>query len=207
MQLQDLNNVNFNTSNPQASFTQFEQDTYNQSLATISNLGAQNSATYAAYFQKLAGGPSATLNASTVLAAGAFASLSAAVNTVASYSVRQIIANLAYLMQQIGAQGGASVGGGLIQALRQVKSDFSGLMGANSTTAIQTWIQDTQPQDPGGFQQNLSNAVTSSQSFNDTERENLREVMFVYEEFYKSATGMLSSLDTLLKKMADAIAR
>lgn len=202
MQLQDLNNVNINSSNPQAQFTQFEQDSYNQSLQTISLIGAQNSAAYQAYFNQLAGGSASSTNP---LAAGAFYSLQSATNKIANYSVHGILNNLSYLIQQVGAAGGSSAAGGLLNALNQVKDDFKGLVSANSTTALETWIQDTQASDPGGFQQDLSNAVTSSQSFNDTERENLREVMFVYEEFYKSASDMLNSLDTLIKKMADAI--
>ncbi len=212
MQLQDLNDVNVNTTNPQSKFDQFEQDTYNQALGTISNLAAQDNTAYAAYFSQLAGVNNSAnvgnvINSSSPIATDAFTSnLASAVQTIGQYSVQTILNNLTYLIQQVGAAGGSSAAGGLVQSLTQVKNDFQGLSNANPATAIQTWIQDTQSSDPGGFQQNLSNAVVSSQSFNDTERETLREVMFVYEEFYKSATGLLSSLDTLLKKMADAVA-
>lgn len=212
MQLQDLNNVNINTTNPQSLFDKFESDTYNQALGTLSNLGAENSNAYAAYFSSLAGVNNSanvgnTINSSTPLATDAFtANLASAVQTIGTYSVTTIISNLKYLIQQIGAAGGSSAAGGLVQSLNSVLNDFKNLQNTNQATAIQTWIQDTQSNDPGGFQQRLSNAVVSSQSFNDTERENLREVMFVYEEFYKSATGLLSTLDTLLKKMGDAIA-
>lgn len=211
MQLQQLNNVNVNTTNPQSQFDTFEQDTYNQALNTISNLSSTHPSTYAAYFSSLAGvnGAGAVSNAITSsdpLALGAFGNLASAVQVVGNYSVGIIVSNLQYLIQQIGASGGATTAGGLLQSLHSVLSDFTGLQAQNPATAIQTWIQDAAGSSPGQFQQDLSNAVVSSQSFNDTERENLREVMFVYEEFYKSATGLLSTLDTLLKKMADAIA-
>lgn len=211
MQLQNLNGVNINTSNPQSQFDKFEKATYDQSLQTLSRLGAESPTTYAAYFLSLNPTTStpAAATATDPLAKAAFTSLSAATNQIAAYSVNTITANLTYLINQLGAQGG-SVAGGLIQSLNSVKADFTGLTtgpGADPSTAIKRWIQDTQSADAGGFQRNLSNAIVASQSFNDTERENLREVMFVFEEFYKSATGLLSRLTQLLEKMADGIAR
>ncbi len=210
MQLQDLNSVNVNTTNPQSQFDTFEKDTYDQSLATISRLGSASgsptdNAAYAAYFNGLATG--SPITPSDPLSVGSFNDLSTAVNNVAAFSVTTITNNLQYLITQVGAQGGSQVSGGLISALTQIKTDFTGLATTNSATAIQQWIQDTQTSDPGSFQRDLSNAIVSSQSFNDTERENLREVMFVYEEFYKSATGLLSRLTQLIEKMADGIAR
>ncbi|MCE5294288.1 MAG: hypothetical protein LLF94_06705 [Chlamydiales bacterium] len=204
MSLTDLNNVNINSSNPQSQYDTFEKNTYDQSLGTISRLGVENSATYQDYFNHLSAG---SIGSTSPLDAQVFAALNTAANQVASYSVTTIITNLNYLASQITAQGGGSASSGLVQALNKVKSDFVALQSTNQSTAIQKWIQDTQTSDPGSFQRDLSNAIVSSQSFNDTERENLREVMFVFEEFYKSATGLLSRLTQLIEKMADGIAR
>ncbi|MBS0634106.1 MAG: hypothetical protein JSR37_01415 [Verrucomicrobia bacterium] len=206
MQLQELNNVNVNTTSPQEQFNAFEKATYDQSLSTLSRLGTESAVAYTAYFNNLATG--APIPADAQLAASAFEDLTNATNTIAGYSVTNILANLDYLIGEIGGKGG-SPASGLIQALNTVRNDFQGLSNtpANQLSAIQNWIQDAQPSDQGGFQRNLSNAIVSSQSFNDTERENLREVMFVFEEFYKSASGLLSRLTQLLEKMADGIAR
>lgn len=201
MQLHLLNGVNVNPQNPQGVFDTFEKQTYDQSLGTLTRI--QNSAALQAYFGTLLG---STIPADAQLAVGAFDALSTAGNVVASYSVTQIIANLTYLTTQIGGQAAnAGSSGGLIQALNKIKADFTGLGTGNDV--LKNWIQDTQAGDAGSFQRNLSNGIVSSQSFNDTQREKLREVMFVFEEFYKSATGLLSRLTQLLEKMADGIAR
>lgn len=204
MQLQLLNGVNVNPQNPQGVFDTFEKQTYDQSLGTLTRI--QNSAALQAYFNNLATG--ASIPASAQLAVGVFDNLASAGNVVASYSVTQIIANLNYLASNINGQA-ANASGGLVMALNKIKADFSSLTSTPTAaaTALRDWIQDTQAGDAGVFQRNLSNGIVSSQSFNDTQREKLREVMFVFEEFYKSATGLLSRLTQLLEKMADGIAR
>lgn len=75
----------------------------------------------------------------------------------------------------------------------------------NTTSAgtVADWVKDLQGQSYGSFQQNLSSAVTASQSFNDTQQAQLQSIMFVFEEFYKSASSLLSNLNSLLLKIAD----
>lgn len=204
MQLQLLNNVNINVSNPQDQYNNFEKSTYDQTLATLTRISAETPAAYAAYFANIAVGTPIPDDAQ--LAVGAFDDLQAAGRVLAGYSSGVISANLTYLVQQIQANGGTA-GNGLVLALNKINTDFQTLTTQDPANALKNWIQDTAASDPGGFQRNLSNAIVSSQSFNDTERENLREVMFVFEEFYKSATGLLSRLTQLIEKMADGIAR
>lgn len=206
MQLQLLNGVNVNPQNPQGVFDTFEKQTYDQSLGTLTRIGNETPAGLQAYFNNLATG--ATIPTDAQLATGAFDDLSTATTVIAGYSAAQIIANLNYLTTQIGGQAAnAASSGGLIQALNKIKSDFTSLQSSDPANVFKNWIQDTQAGDAGAFQRNLSNGIVSSQSFNDTQREKLREVMFVFEEFYKSATGLLSRLTQLLEKMADGIAR
>jgi hypothetical protein len=120
--------------------------------------------------------------------------------TVYSFSKAQIVTNLNYLINQITALSGGS-SSQLISSLQQVQTDL------NNVDNLTDWIQDTQTNNVGQFQNDLSNAVVASQSFNDTQRENLRNVMFIFQEFYQSSSGLLSDLDQLIKKMADALAR
>lgn len=136
---------------------------------------------------------------STALSAGAFTDLSSAMNTVGAYSKQQIINNLTFLINQIVARTG-SAGNGLSQALQTIKNDLS-------SVTIKQWIEDASAGADGDKQRHLSNAITSSESFNDTQREELRRVMFTFEEFYKSATSLLSRMTQLIEKMAGAIAR
>lgn len=76
-------------------------------------------------------------------------------------------------------------------------------LNTTSTGTVADWVKDLQGQSYGSFQQNLSSAVTASQSFNDTQQAQLQSIMFVFEEFYKSASSLLSDLNTLLLKIAD----
>lgn len=57
----------------------------------------------------------------------------------------------------------------------------------------------------GTFQQNITFAITAGQSFNDTQKEKVRRYMFVFEEYYKSASSMLQKISQLIEKMAQGI--
>ncbi|MCB1112151.1 MAG: hypothetical protein KDK72_05785, partial [Chlamydiia bacterium] len=46
----------------------------------------------------------------------------------------------------------------------------------------------------GSYQQNITFAITAAQSLNDTQKEKVRRYMFVFEEYYKSASAILSKL-------------
>jgi ABC-type branched-subunit amino acid transport system ATPase component len=71
-----------------------------------------------------------------------------------------------------------------------------------------TWIKDfSSTGTTGDFQRNLSNATTASQSFNDTERENLNRVMFIFQEFYQSASTLLSNMNDIISKMISMLTR
>lgn len=204
LQLQDLNGVQI-ANNPQSQYDNFEKDTYNQALGTIAKF--QGDGNLVTYLNGLSATdptiPGGTPNGSTPLSAQAFVEINNAVATFGTISAATIIRNLEYLRDEITSKGGSS-GSGLVGSINKIISDFQSLPPPNP---VQTWIQDVQEGKEGQFQRDLGNAIVSSQSFNDTQRENLREVMFVFEEFYKSATGLLSRLTQLIEKMADGIAR
>lgn len=199
MALQQLNNVQTNTQNPQSQFDSFENLTFNQTLGTLAKFqfdGNTGPGSLGDYLTQLANQTNGT-----PLADGAGNQLDpTAVVQAGDFSKQRIIDNLNYLASQIQAKGG-SAGNALITSLNKIRSDIEGV------ASLADWVQDTQQGDQGAFQRDLGNAIVSSQSFNDTQRENLREVMFVFEEFYKSATGLLSRLTQLIEKMADGIAR
>ena len=88
----------------------------------------------------------------------------------------------------------------LVTQLNVILSDFK------KVTTVSAWVKDYDTiGNEGNYQRHMNDAITASQAFNDTERENLRRVMFVYEEFYKSATAMLDKLNTIIEKMGSAI--
>jgi hypothetical protein len=137
------------------------------------------------------------------LFAGALGNLSDPANQPGFTNITEtIINNLTYLQNQIQQNGGgASQSGGLSSSIQTLINDFEPNGQSGTLLQIQNWVEDAQNGTQGQYQNDLSAAVTSSQSFNDTQRENLNEVMFVFEEFYQSAGGLLSSLDQLMQEI------
>jgi len=195
MQLQTLSTTNLSTLGD-TQYNSFEQQTFNQTLGTVPKFTDSDAASYI----------TALTNSGTDgLAQGAFQTLSNTMTQSYTYSVTQIQSNLTYLIQQLQGQGAA--GSSLQQSLTQIQNDFTAAQTASPSAALNTWIQDITNGTEGNYQNDLNNAIVASQAFNDTERTNLQQVMFVFEEFYKSATDMLSRLTQLIEKMGDAINR
>lgn len=59
----------------------------------------------------------------------------------------------------------------------------------------------------GGFQQNITFAITSAENLNDTQKETVRNYLFIFEEYYKSASAALQAITQIIQKMAQNIAR
>lgn len=57
----------------------------------------------------------------------------------------------------------------------------------------------------GAFQQNITFAVTATQSLNDNQKENVRNFLFVFEEYYKSASAVLQKLTQMLERIAQGV--
>lgn len=60
---------------------------------------------------------------------------------------------------------------------------------------------------PGDSQTALSAAITSAEGLNDTQKEAVRNFLFVFEEFYKSASAALQRISQMIEKMAGNISR
>lgn len=60
---------------------------------------------------------------------------------------------------------------------------------------------------PGDAQTALSAAITSGEGLNDTQKEAVRNFLFVFEEFYKSASAALQRISQMIEKMAGNISR
>ena len=80
--------------------------------------------------------------------------------------------------------------------------------------AINKWLVDNYTtvngpgaSDAGKYQQNITNAITAFESLNDSQKEDVRNTLFVFEEFYKSASAMLQAITQIIQKMADKITR
>jgi len=83
-----------------------------------------------------------------------------------------------------------------------------------AATGIRNWIMDNYQSfttaggtNAGKIQQNLTTAITSAESTNDVQKERVRNYLFVFEEYYKSASSILTSLNQMISKMAQNINR
>lgn len=59
----------------------------------------------------------------------------------------------------------------------------------------------------GDVQRNLMGAIQAATNLNDQQKEDYRRYMFVFEEFYKSASSMLSRISQMIEKMAQNAGR
>lgn len=57
----------------------------------------------------------------------------------------------------------------------------------------------------GSYQENISKAITAAQSLNDTQKEDVRNYLFVFEEYYKSASAVLQKITDIIQRMAQGI--
>ena len=123
-----------------------------------------------------------------------------------SKGVQAIIENLTSLIALAKSMISGTSASSLVTELTTVLGDFQDIVSSSGTTdALETWVTNFTSNAEGSYQTNLNNAVVASQSLNDTQRENLQQVMFVYQQFYQSATSMLSSLMTMMQTIASNI--
>lgn len=57
----------------------------------------------------------------------------------------------------------------------------------------------------GQYQQDIVSAVTAAQSLNATQSQNVQNFLYVFEEYYKSANGILQSISQFIEQMAQGI--
>ena len=62
-------------------------------------------------------------------------------------------------------------------------------------------------EDRGIYHTAIAEAMTAASNLNDEQKSDLKRVMFVFEEFYKSASAIMSRVTQLLEKMAQNISR
>lgn len=124
-----------------------------------------------------------------------------------SGGIKQIEKNLQDLINLVSTKVDPSSGSSVVTELALVLQDFKAIDTPTATDPIGQWVANFANNAEGSNQAHLNDAVVASQSLNDTQREKLQMVMFVYQQFYQSATSMLSSLTTLLQTIASNISR
>jgi len=81
--------------------------------------------------------------------------------------------------------------------------------------ALVKWILDSQDvalgagveNKAGLIQDNIQAAIRTAGNLNDTQKEEVRRYMFLFEEFYKSASAVLQKITQIVEKLAQGISR
>lgn len=99
--------------------------------------------------------------------------------------------------------------GSLYQTLKNV---YNGLpSNPLNFASCQAWALDNLNQHSGlasiagTLQDDLTTAIVAAQSLNDTQKERVRRFLFIFQEYYQSASAVLSRLSSLIEKMAQKI--
>lgn len=101
----------------------------------------------------------------------------------------------------------------LLAKLRIVLSDLNASDVTVTSAGAAFWVIDnynatgTGVTSAGNFQQHITNAITAGQSLNTTQTESVRNFLYLFEEYYKSASAVLQAISQIIQKMADGIAR
>lgn len=103
--------------------------------------------------------------------------------------------------------------GTLLFQLKQVQKDMIGTA-ANAGANFSTWVLDnynnfTQggSSNAGALQANITTAITAAQSLNDSQKEDVRRFLFIFQEYYQSASAILSKITQIIEKMAQKISQ
>lgn len=70
-----------------------------------------------------------------------------------------------------------------------VLDGYSTMSDANGTTA-------------GAIQTNITSAITASENLNDTQKEDVNNYLFIFQEYYKSASDILTAITQIIEQMA-----
>jgi hypothetical protein len=98
----------------------------------------------------------------------------------------------------------------LLAKLKIVLANINSTHAASTSAGAAAWVTDNYNAtaslgvaSAGLIQQNITNAITAGQSLNTTQTESVRNFLYIYEEYYKSASAVLQAITQVIQKMAD----
>lgn len=105
--------------------------------------------------------------------------------------------------------------GSLPDKLNQLLQSMNTAYSADNTNWTSNWVVDNIGQNPnnsgarstGSNGAALSAAQVAAQSINDQQKENVQKTLFLFQEFYKSASGILTTMSQLIARIAQAYSR
>lgn len=213
-QLQDLLNRVKTTTKTQT-FSQFAAANYNQTTPTAFMQGSGNIPGIVNQASKFFTQLAPTVN---------IASLTSSDTALFLDLRNQLIQQISLLTHTTPGADTKQDSGSLLDKLRTVKTTMdsainqAGLIGSTNTPdikkAMRLWILDNRNStaafgglSSGTIQRDLTAAISAGQSLNDTQKEEVRRYLFVFEEYYKSASAVLNKITQLIERMAQGIAR
>ena len=77
-------------------------------------------------------------------------------------------------------------------------------------SSLTTWLTDnynstTDYSAAGTYQNNITQAITAAQSLNDTQSQNVQNYLFIFQQYYNSASTILQSLTQIIQQIAQGI--
>lgn len=127
----------------------------------------------------------------------------------AKNQVKLLISALAQITPT--GSGGAVDPNSLLGRLQTVYNDLQDI---DTYSGVANWVLDNynvhssgSSSQAGNIQMNLNLAITAGQNLNDTQTASVRNYLFIFEEYYKSASGILTKLSQLIEKMGQNISR
>jgi hypothetical protein len=104
----------------------------------------------------------------------------------------------------------ANLGLFLSKVIKDISSHF---LNVSMMSGVRNWVIDSQDKKlglsgtntAGNVQDNLTSAIQAAENLNDTQKENVRRYMFLFEEFYKSASAVLQKVSQIVEKLAQGI--
>lgn len=148
----------------------------------------------------------------------------------AALNIRNTLANaftkLDAVIAQLTASGASSDPSSLLTNLKQVRADMAESLiinGSPITTStslqdcvvpIQKWLVDrydlrgtADAAKAGLYQQNITTAIAAGQSINTSQQEKVRNFLYIFQEYYKSASAVLQQLTQIIQRMGQGINR
>jgi len=130
----------------------------------------------------------------------------------------QLVTSLASLRAQSAAAGQNSLVNFISSVIKDINVHMSGLSNINSLSAVlavKSYIVDNQNQklstqagfQAGSIQAHLTNAITSAESLNTTQKQDVNNYQFIFQQFYQSAADVLSKVSQVIEQLAQAISK
>ncbi len=118
------------------------------------------------------------------------------------------------LVSGVAQRDPSSLGGAIANILTDMQAKF----GSNiNQSELEAWIldgysssgfaSDAVPANQGAIQKNLDAALLAGTNLNDMQKQNFQRYLFVFQEFYQSASSMLTTITQDIKQMAQNIGR